>query len=126
MKATPLLLTPEILTTTFPVVAPEGTVVAMEVELQLVTVAAIPLNDTVLVPWVDPKLVPVIVTDEFPVPALTDSPVMLGIPSTVNGTSLLPTLFTQTLALTLPTGAPEGTAATIEVAVQLVIGETIP
>jgi hypothetical protein len=35
----------------------------MVVALQLVTVAAVPLNVTVLVPWVEPKLVPVMVME---------------------------------------------------------------
>jgi len=35
----------------------------MLVALQLVTKAEIPLNVTVLVPWVAPKLAPVMVTD---------------------------------------------------------------
>jgi hypothetical protein len=62
VKATPLLATPFTFTTTFPVVAPAGTDVAMLVALQLVTVAVVPLNVTVLVPCVDPKFAPVIVT----------------------------------------------------------------
>jgi hypothetical protein len=49
-KLTPLLATPDTVTTTFPLVAPLGTVVAMEVVLQLVVVAVVPLNFTVLVP----------------------------------------------------------------------------
>jgi hypothetical protein len=49
VKADPLLFTP-VFTTTFPVVAPVGTVTATLVTLQLVTVAAVPLNFTVLVP----------------------------------------------------------------------------
>ena len=47
---TPLLLTPLAFTTTLPVVAPLGTVTLIEVALQLVTVAVVPLNVTVLVP----------------------------------------------------------------------------
>lgn len=50
VKLLPLLSTPLACTTTFPVVAPEGTVTAILVALQLVTVAEIPLNLTVLVP----------------------------------------------------------------------------
>ena len=50
VKLTPLLATPDTVTTTFPVVAPDGTVVAMLVLLQLVAVAVVPLNLTVLVP----------------------------------------------------------------------------
>jgi hypothetical protein len=46
----PLLATPFTVTTTFPVVAPEGTEVAMLAALQLVAVAVFPLNVTVLVP----------------------------------------------------------------------------
>ncbi len=49
VKEDPLLFTP-VFTTTFPVVAPVGTVTATLVTLQLVTVAAVPLNFTVLVP----------------------------------------------------------------------------
>lgn len=47
VKLTPLLLTPLAKTTTFPVVAPEGTVATTLVAVQLVTVAAVPLNFTV-------------------------------------------------------------------------------
>ena len=50
MKVTPLLAVPPTVTTTFPVVAPVGTGTAMLVALQLVGVAEVPLNVTVLVP----------------------------------------------------------------------------
>ncbi len=50
----------------------------MLVALQLVTVAAVPLNVTVLVPFVDPKFVPVIVTAVPTGPELGDRLVMLG------------------------------------------------
>ena len=50
VKVEPLLATPPTLTTTFPVVAPVGTVVAMLVALQLVTAAVVPLKVTALVP----------------------------------------------------------------------------
>ena len=62
VKVTPLLAIPFTVTTTFPVVAPEGTDVTMLVALQLVTAAGVPLKVTVLVPCADPKFVPVIVT----------------------------------------------------------------
>jgi hypothetical protein len=45
------------------VVAALGTVTAILVALQLVAVAAVPLKLTVLVPCVDPKFAPLIVTD---------------------------------------------------------------
>ena len=50
VKAFPLLAAPDTVTTTFPVVAPVGTVATMLVALQLVALAAVPLNFTVLVP----------------------------------------------------------------------------
>ena len=49
-KVTPLLAAPPTVTTTLPVVAPEGTGAVMLVALQAVGVAATPLNVTVLVP----------------------------------------------------------------------------
>ena len=50
VKGEPLLDTPLTLTTTFPVVAPVGTEVAMLVALQVVTEAVVPLKVTELVP----------------------------------------------------------------------------
>jgi len=63
VKVTPLLATPPTLTTTLPEVAPTGTGTAMLVALQLVGVAAVPLNVTVLGPCDAPKFAPVIVTE---------------------------------------------------------------
>src|SRR3972149_11986127 len=51
-----LLPIPLMVTTTGPVLAPVGTGTVMIVSLQLVGVAAIPLNVAVLVPWLAPKL----------------------------------------------------------------------
>jgi hypothetical protein len=78
VKLFPLLATPETVTTTFPVVAAAGTVTAMLVALQVVAVAVVPLNVTVLVPWGEPKPVPVMVTDVPTGPDVTDKLVMLG------------------------------------------------
>jgi hypothetical protein len=78
VKLFALLATPETVTITFPVVATDGTVTAMLVLVQLVAVAVVPLNVTVLEPWGEPKLVPVIVTDVPTGPELTDKLVMLG------------------------------------------------
>jgi hypothetical protein len=50
VKLTPLLSTPLACTTTFPVVAPDGTGTPMFPALQLVGVAVVPLKFTVLVP----------------------------------------------------------------------------
>jgi len=63
VKPTPLLATPPTVTTTLPVVAPAGTGATILVALQLVGVAALPLNVTVLVLCELPKFAPVIVTD---------------------------------------------------------------
>jgi hypothetical protein len=63
VKLTPLLATPPTVTITFPAVAPFGTGATIVVELQLVGVATVPLNVTVLVPCVEPKFAPAIVTE---------------------------------------------------------------
>jgi hypothetical protein len=120
VKLTPALFTPLAFTTTLPVVAPVGTVATIDVALQLpIAVAAVPLNLTVLVPWVEPKFVPVIVTDAPTAPDVGDRLVMLGAATTVNETPLLALL--PTVTTTLPVVAPVGTVATIEVVLQLPI-----
>jgi hypothetical protein len=58
-----LLAWPATVTTTGPVVAPLGTGTAIWVSLQLVGIAEVPLNVTVLEPWAEPKFVPVMTTD---------------------------------------------------------------
>jgi hypothetical protein len=57
-----LLARPPTVTTTLPVVAPAGTGTTMLVADHVVGVAAVPLNVTVLAPWLAPKLLPLIVT----------------------------------------------------------------
>jgi hypothetical protein len=75
----PLLATPETVTTTLPVVAPLGTTTTTLVLLQLVYVAtAVPLNLTVLVPRVEPKPLPVIVTDAPIAPEVGERLVIFG------------------------------------------------
>jgi hypothetical protein len=117
VNATPLLFTPLAKTTTLPVVAPVGTVTLIEVALQLVTVAVVPLNFTVPVPCVEPKFVPVTVTAAPTAPDVGDKLVRLGADTTVNETPLLAVPLTVTT--TLPVVAPVGTVATIDVALQL-------
>ena len=68
----PALATPLTVTTRLPVVAPAGTVAAIDVALQLVIVAWVPLNVNVLVPWVSPKFVPVMVTEAPTAPEVGD------------------------------------------------------
>src|SRR5262249_46282499 len=63
VNAFPALDAPETVTTTLPVVAPVGTMATMLVALHVLTVAAVPLNLTVLVPFVEPNPVPVMVME---------------------------------------------------------------
>jgi hypothetical protein len=85
----------------------------------VIVVAVVPLKVSVLVPWVAPKLVPVIVTKAPTAPDVGDRLVMLGADTTVNVLPLLATPLTVTT--TFPVVAPVGTVATIDVAPQLVI-----
>jgi hypothetical protein len=78
VKLTPLLPLLETVTTTFPVVAPLGTVTPTLVALQLVAVAVVPLNVTVLVPWVVPKFDPVMVTEAPTAPEVWERLDMVG------------------------------------------------
>jgi hypothetical protein len=124
VKFAPLLATPLTVTTTFPVVAPVGTGTAIEVALQIVGEALVPLKVTVLVPCVVPKFVPVMVTDVPTAPEVGLRFVMLGVGSTVK---LAPALGTPlTVTTTLPEVAPLGTGAAIEVALQLVGVVVVP
>src|SRR5260221_4839778 len=120
VKFTPLPARPPTVTTTFPVVAPAGTGATMLVALQLVGVATVPLNLTVLVPCVAPKFAPVIVTEVPTSPDVGFRVVMLGpaAPPTVKLTPLLARLATVTT--TFPVVAPVGTDTTMLVALQLV------
>ena len=63
VNAEPLLDVLPTVTTTLPEVAPAGTVVTIVVPLHELAVAVTPLNLTVLVPCVLPKLIPLIVTE---------------------------------------------------------------
>lgn len=116
MNADPLLFTPLTFTTTLPVVAPVGTVATIEVAVQPVVVAAVPLN--VIAP-ADPKFAPVIVTDAPTGPDVGERLVMFGVGSTVNASPLL--FIPLTVTTTLPVVAPVGTITTNDVAAQLVI-----
>src|SRR5207237_586477 len=108
----------------FPVVAPLGTGTTMLVALQLVGVAAIPLNVTVLVPCDAPKFAPVIVTEVPRGPKVGLRLVILGGTITVNATGLLGT--PPTVTTILPVVAPAGTGTTMLVAPQLVGVAAVP
>jgi hypothetical protein len=125
VNATPLLATLLTVTTTLPVVAPLGTGTAMLVELQLVGAAATPLNVTVLVPWLPPKLLPVIVTEVPIAPEVGLRLVMLGGGNvTVKPTALLAT--PPTVTTTFPVVAPAGTGTAMLVALQFVGEAAVP
>jgi hypothetical protein len=124
VKLTPLLFTPLANTTTFPVVAPVGTVTAMLVALQLVTLPAVPLKLTVLDPCVAPKFVPVIVTAAPVAPEVVERLVILGADTTVKLTPLLFTPLANTT--TFPVVAPVGTVTAMLVALQLVTLAAVP
>jgi hypothetical protein len=117
-----LLATPETVTTTFPVVAPVGTGTTMLVALQLVGVPAVPLNFTVLLPCVDPNVVPVTVMDAPTTPYVGDRLVIFG--ATVK---LIPLLAApDTVTTTFPVVAPLGTGTWILVELQLVGVPVVP
>ena len=84
VKMGPHTVLPAPSTETGPVEAPEGTVVVIEVSLQLVTVAVAPLTATVLLLCAGPKPVPVIVTVEPTGPVDGEAPVTVSDSSTVN------------------------------------------
>jgi hypothetical protein len=100
VKLTALLARPATVTTTLPLVAPLGTGARMLVVLQLVGVALVPLKLIVLVPCVDPKLVPVMVTEVPTGPEVGDRLVMLGGVVTVSVATLLVTLPAELLTTT--------------------------
>ncbi len=67
-----------VVTTRLPVLAPAGTAAKIAPGPQLLKVAVTPLNFTVLVPWVDPKLVPVMITTVPIGPLSGDAAVTVG------------------------------------------------
>jgi len=109
VKSLPALATPATVTNTLPVVAPLGAGTTIAVALQLEGVAVTPLKVTVLLPWGDPKVVPLIVTTVPIAPVDGDRLVMPG--ATVKSFPALATL--PTVTTTLPVVAPLGTGALI-------------
>jgi hypothetical protein len=124
VKLWPLLFTPLAKTTTFPVVAPVGTVVVMLVALQAVTVAVVPLNLTVLLPWLEPKLLPAIVAEAPTAPVDGVRLEILGAATTVKVFPLLAT--PETVTTTFPVVAPLGTVAVMLLTPQLVTVAVVP
>lgn len=109
VNGNPLLASPEaVVTTTFPVVAPTGTITVTAVSDQLVIAAETPLKVTAR-PVVVPKFVPVTVTDVPKVPEFEERLVIAGGSETLNWTPLLWT--PDTVTITFPVIAPDGTPA---------------
>src|SRR5207344_1493678 len=119
-----LLARPLTVTTTFPVVAPAGTGTTMLEADQLVGVAVVPLNFTVLLPCDAPKFVPAIVTDVPTGPLAGVSDVSVGAAATVYVSPLLAR--PPTVTTTFPVVAPAGTGTTMLVADQLVGVALVP
>ena len=117
MKATPLLLTPPTVTTTFPVVAPVGTGTVIDVLDQAVGVPVATLNFTVLLPWVPPKPVPVMMMEAPTWPDELERPEIFGATDRLALLLLIP--FTVTTTLLPPPVALLGIGAAIEVGAQL-------
>jgi hypothetical protein len=117
VKVTPLLVVPPATIVAGPVVAPAGTGTTMLESLQLVGVAAVPLNFTTLVPCGMPKPEPAIVTAVLTVPEVGVSDEMLG-----GGITGKLTEFEAPPCVTItgPVVAVAGTAITICVLLQLV------
>jgi len=126
IKFTPLLATPPIVITTFPVEAPFGTGTIMLVALQLVGAPAVPLKVSVLTPCVAPKFAPLMVTDVPIAPDAGFRLVMLGDGGAAT-VKFIPLLVTPpTVTTTFPVEAPLGTGATMLVALQLVAVVVVP
>src|SRR5262245_37633698 len=120
----PLLASPPTVTTTFPLVAPAGTGTAILVADHVVGVATTPLNVTLLVPCVAPKLVPVIVTAVPIGPLVGDKLVIVGGTVTVKGMPLLTS--PPTVTTTFPVVAPTGTGTMMLVADHAVGAPIVP
>ena len=124
VKFSPLLARPLTVTTTLPVLAPEGKGTEMLDALQLVGDAAVPLNVTVLLPCDAPKFAPAITTEVPMTPEFGVKLVMLGGTRTVKLRPLLEAPLTVTT--TLPVVAPAGTVAVMLVALQAVAVAAVP
>jgi hypothetical protein len=124
IKLNALLTKPANVMMTFPVVAALGTGTMMLVELQLVGVAVVPLKVIVLVPWVAPKFVPLMVTEEPAGPPPGEMLAMFGVGINVKLIPLLARF--ETTTTTLPEVAPLGTGTTMLVGLQLVGVAVVP
>jgi hypothetical protein len=99
VKLTPLLTVPlPEVTTILPLFVSAGAGATIDVSLQLVMLAAVPLNVTDPVPWVVPKLLPLIVTAVPAGPETGDTELMAG---TGNGVTVSASVEVLNLRVTL-------------------------
>lgn len=124
VKVTPLLGMLFTVITTLPVVPFDGTVAITAVLLQLLTVAATPLNVMVLVPWLAPNALPLIVTVVPGGPELGDKLLMLDV--AVKNKKLLAAPFTVTTTGDDPGPRPAGTVTAMLPLLQLLTVAAIP
>ena len=103
---------PPTVTVKGPEIALEGTATMMLVLPQLRTEQLVPFSVTVLLPCVAPKLTPAIVTQTPASPDVGVMLVILGAVVTVYGTALL--VPPETVTVTFPVEAPDGTGTRIE------------
>lgn len=109
-----------------PVVAPTGTVVLMLVVVDAVTVAAVPLNVTVLLAGVALKLVPLMVTNVPTIADVGEKPVMVGSGRVAVKSVAEVAVMPSTTTVILPVVAPTGTVVVISVAVNAVMVARLP
>lgn len=121
----PLLDIPFTVTITFALPAARlGTEITMLPLLQEVGTTLMPPRVTVPVPWLAPKLPPVIVTAVPATPIADDRLLILGV--AVKATALLATPATLTTMLPAPGTAPVGITTVMLVSLQLVDAATAP
>ena len=119
-----MLARPPTVTTTLPVVAPAGTGTTMLLAAHDVGVATVPLNVTVLLPLLAPKLLPLMVTAVATGPLDGERLVSVGGTVTVYVSALLAR--PPTLTTTLPVVAPAGTGTTMLLAAHVVGVAAVP
>jgi hypothetical protein len=118
---------PPTVTEIFPVVAPVGTVVVIDVVVLAVTTDVVPLNLTVLFVGVALKFVPMMVTVVLTGPEIGVKEVMVGnaVVVTVKSVALVAVL-PATVTEIFPVVAPTGTVVVIEVAVLAMTTDVVP
>ena len=121
-----MAILPPTVTEIFPVVAPVGTVVVMEVAVLAVTTVVVPLNATVLLTGVGSKFVPVMVTVVPTGPAAGVNEVIVGSGAVTVKLVALVAVFPATVTVIAPVVAPAGTVVVKDVAVLAVTIDVVP